>query len=877
MPVYQDITQRGSSLSDELTGTTGDDIITGGAGDDTITGGSGDDQLYGDYLSENLLDTEDGSQSFADYANSAAWTVIQLEGGHQQMTQSIQTEVGGIYEISLGLAANFAAGVTNAGIEVLVDGVVVATLTSNSGAFDTHALSFRADDTMTNLSIRSVEYIDPDAPVVDTSGPIYHYDQDVEIGGQTITVSAFAEGQPNLYQVLNGTLHVFETDTQSYQRAGAAGTVNVNSLGFNQEDNLLYAIAVGDGVDALGNAVSRSDLVMIDAEGLSYRIGSTPYRSWTGDFDDKGNLWSFDSSMDRITVIDVDARDADGNPVSTVHKLPRELVDLRIYDVAFDADSQTFSGVARPRAEGETTTLLTIDISGSEPVFTTIPVVQTRIDGVDQAGTPYITFGAAIYDADGNLFVGGNYGDHDMNEDTPKSGGIYRVLVDAATGTATLELVSAAPGSRSNDGAADPRAISPFTDIDLSSSVLVRDLKLVATDEGELTYDDSLSGEAGKDLITGGMGDDTATGGSMGDTLNGGTGRDELYGGAGPNGGKFHIISIYDENGVRYDQFGNQLTADDDALSGGAGDDFLSGSAGHDTLDGGDGDDIVSGGSGSDLMFGGAGQDDLSGGSQDDVLYGEAGNDVLNGGTGDDALSGGLGEDQLNGASGDDVLIGDAGSDTLDGQSGNDWLSGGIGEDVLNGGSGDDHLEGGAGDDRLNGGAGADDLSGEAGKDRLDGGSGDDILSGGEGADRLKGGSGNDLLSGDEGNDYLNGASGDDTLSGGGGKDRLYLGAGDDLASGGGGADRFVFRASDRDGGTNRITDFSAADGDVLDLRQLNVLDGGVDRDDWLADHLGKSADGSVTVDLDGVHVVLSGVTADTTQELSQLSDAFWF
>ena len=117
---------------------------------------------------------------------------------------------------------------------------------------------------------------------------------------------------------------------------------------YNAEDDLLYAIAVKNGTDALGQSVKTSDLVMLDAEGKSYLMGETPYRSWTGDFDDKGSLWSFDSSMDRVSVIDVDTFDADGNPISTVFKLPKELIEFRVYDVAFDSATQSFYGVARP-------------------------------------------------------------------------------------------------------------------------------------------------------------------------------------------------------------------------------------------------------------------------------------------------------------------------------------------------------------------------------------------------------------------------------------------------------------------------------------------------------------------------------------------------
>ena len=109
-----------------------------------------------------------------------------------------------------------------------------------------------------------------------------------------------------------------------------------------------------------------------------------------------------------------------------------------------------------------------MDVSGSEPTFELIPVTSTIIDGEVLDGLPAVTFGAAIIDSNGTLYVGGNSGDHDMNNSTSSSGGFYRVDIDPVTGEAQLVLVADAPRSSSNDGAADPRALDPFAPIDVS-------------------------------------------------------------------------------------------------------------------------------------------------------------------------------------------------------------------------------------------------------------------------------------------------------------------------------------------------------------------------------------------------------------------------
>ncbi|MGR3492335.1 MAG: DUF6923 family protein, partial [Shimia sp.] len=695
----------GTDLNEVITGAAGDDIVVGRGGDDQLTGSAGGDILIGDY-EENLLTGTSAATTFGGHADTGQWSVTELSDGHTQMSQTVDTIAGAAYQVSFDIAANFGAGIAQGAVEVLWNGDVIGRADADSGLFQDSTVSFTGTGGPGTLSFRSAE---PEgATAIDTSGPIFKYEKEMEIGGETITVNAFAEGQPNLYQVLNGTLVAFDPETQSYTKAGADATVTVNAIGFNVEDDMIYGIAVGNGTDALGNTVAQRDLVMLDADGNSYRIGETPYRSWTGDFDDKGNLWAFEADMDYFMRVDVSEQDADGNPVVEKFNLPDALVTARVWDVAFDAETQTFQGVVRPNGEGQPGQLMTIDISTGEPEVKLSPVTTTTIDGVTMDGLPAITFGAAITDADGTLYVGGNSGDHDMNDATGSAGGFYRVDIDDATGEAHLTLVAEAPRSWSNDGAADPRAMDPFAPMDTSSSVLIRDIAMVEDPSGASSFDDVAAGNAGADVLFGNQGEDVLSGSSAGDEIHGGSGDDALYGGAGPDGAASDVISYYDEDGARFDQFGNLLEEDDDILFGGSGNDVMSGSAGHDHLDGGTGDDDISGGSGADVLMGGEGNDDLSGGSEDDALFGGDGADSLSGGSGDDHLEGGLGDDALKGGSGHDALFGDAGNDTLRGDKGDDTLDGGQGNDKLNGGSDNDVLNGGSGKDYLNGGSGDD-------------------------------------------------------------------------------------------------------------------------------------------------------------------------
>ncbi len=868
----------GTDENDILDGTNQGDMILGLAGDDTIQTFHGDDIVHGDFVTDNLLDGTDGARSFAQYGDSDAWSVATDSSGHTSMTQTIDTSESQVYKISFGLAANYGAASLSGAIEVLWNGVVIDTFDTNSATFEAHDVTFAGIEGQGDLTFRSVESSGPSGPQIQTDTPVYYYEKDMQIGGQTVTVNAIAEGQSHIYQVINGTLQVFDVATGQYTLAGSPATVTVNAIGFNVEDDLIYGIAVGNGVDSLGNSVQRTDLVMLDAHGDSYRIGSTPYRSWTGDFDENGNLWAFQSSMDRVTMIDVDQVDANGDVLSVTYKFPTNMITDQLWDVAYDAESNSFFGITRPPSEGGTSWLYEIDISavasGGEPTFNKKPITSTVINGQVEGGVPLITFGAAIHDADGNLYAAGNSGDHDMDNSTPSSGGIYRVVEDPDSGAVHLELMASSPRSSSNDGTADPRTADPFAEVDQYASVLIRELSVTPTEGGSNSYDDVIEVGGGADMATGGLGEDMLAGQAGNDTLSGGTGNDALYGGnANPSSG--HNGEYYDALGRRFDINGNLLSEENDVLDGGEGNDLVKGAAGHDTLMGGEGNDTLNGGSGFDNLSGGIGRDVMAGGTEQDILRGGDGNDILIGGDGKDqlfgddgndnlrggadadTLTGGLGDDDLDGGLGNDVLIGGAGDDHLKGSTGNDVLSADSGENLLEGGSGNDDLTGGLGVDTLDGGSGNDVLRGGAERDELYGGTGNDVLEGGDDKDKLYGGKGDDDIDGGDGSDYINAGDGDDVIQAGAGRDKVLVGAGSDIVYGGSDSDWFVFRDTDRDGKTNTIMDYTrnGTEDDRLDFRLLDLLSGGDSQQDFIDQNVVQNGDYSVTIDLGGFAV----------------------
>ncbi len=302
------------------------------------------------------------------------------------------------------------------------------------------------------------------------------------------------------------------------------------------------------------------------------------------------------------------------------------------------------------------------------------------------------------------------------------------------------------------------------------------------------------------------------------------------------------------------------------------------------------GNDRIKGSNADDLIYGDfygtetaelarGGDDSLWGYGGDDTLVGdawmvfgnlaEAGDDVIYGGAGDDTIygdmmSGGVtdapgaslsGRDKLYGGNGDDTIWAGIGADLARGGRGRDFIDGGDGNDTIRGDAGKDELHGGSGDDSIAGGAGSDRIFGDIRNGSDPALEGDDVILGGNGNDRVWAGGGDDLVKGGNGRDHLLGGDGDDTLDGGRHSDRIDGGAGADVLTGGRDADVFVFADIDGD----RITDFSADEGDRIDLSGVAEIAGWRDlRRSHLDD--GDADDGAFSISVDDRSIVVEGL-----------------
>jgi Ca2+-binding RTX toxin-like protein len=347
-------------------------------------------------------------------------------------------------------------------------------------------------------------------------------------------------------------------------------------------------------------------------------------------------------------------------------------------------------------------------------------------------------------------------------------------------------------------------------------------------------FNDSLTGDAGANLISGGAGNDTLSPGTttvgISDVLDGGDGSDTasfafsapdisatLY--AGADG-----VAVTQGNGFQIATLRNI-----ENLTGGSGNDILTGDSNANVIEGGLGNDFLDGGDGIDTVsftgstaatvnlaittaqntgFGndtitnfenvrtGSGADNVTGNEGDNVFFDGGGNDIYNGAGGSDTVdySGATSTVTVNlntvaaqntGTYGgsdtitniENVVGAAAFANSLNGNALGNRFTGGSAADVMQGNSGDDYLIGAAGNDILLGGTtGALD---DGSFDTLEGGAGSDYLSGGQGNDILRGGDGDDSLVGGVGNtarQYFTGVDGgDDTFDGGDGSDTAVM------------------------------------------------------------------------------------------------------
>ena len=400
------------------------------------------------------------------------------------------------------------------------------------------------------------------------------------------------------------------------------------------------------------------------------------------------------------------------------------------------------------------------------------------------------------------------------------------------------------------------------------------------------SHNDVLTGDGDGNTLVGNNGNDMLDGAGGDDTLVGGNGGDDFVGGAGtadtvnynPEGDDLTITVDNVANDGATGELDN-VHSDNEIITGGVGDDTITGSANAETLNGGTGNDTLTGVGGADVLNGGGGTDTASyaGGAGGTITLDNVANDPGGDDVRTENVIGGTGADDITGNAGVNRLDGGPGADSVQGSGGNDTLVGGADGAV-------DDYAGGAGRDTLTFAGVATNLDltigGVSGTDGdiiagsvevLTGGTGNDTLNGNASANTLNGGPGDDTLFGNDGNDVLNGQVGNDTLNGGAHTDTLNGGNGGvgdaDELNGGIGIDTVRYS---RDADVSVTIGVGANDGEAGEGDEVTAgvekVFGGKGNDTLVGDVTGESLTGGAgddTIDGRGGVDILSGQAGD--------------
>lgn len=364
-----------------------------------------------------------------------------------------------------------------------------------------------------------------------------------------------------------------------------------------------------------------------------------------------------------------------------------------------------------------------VDVNGADYDFAAGTFTTTHTSGGDTGPVDLTLLNFEIFQdgAGGNIITGsdlaqrfnGNDGDDTIfgnGGDDTIEGGNGNDALDGGAGIDTVSYETAAT------------AVTVSLAITAQQDTLSAGLDTLSNFENLIgsDFNDTLTGNAGanvlmggarNDVLDGGAGADTLFGGNGNDILEGGTGADVLDGGNGVDTADYSNatnrvnVSLLSGTGSGNQAEGDTYISIEDLIGSSLGD-TLRGNNSDNALDGGNGNDVLIGFNGDDILFGGAGRDILTGGNGADVIDGGAGVDQVryNGSTEgvqinllDGTATGGqaegdtlIGIENLFGSNHDDVLFGNDSNNRIFGNNGDDVLAGNGGINSLFGGAGAD-------------------------------------------------------------------------------------------------------------------------------------------------------------------------------------------
>ncbi|MDQ1159332.1 Ca2+-binding RTX toxin-like protein [Sphingomonas sp. SORGH_AS 950] len=804
---------------EQVVGSDFADILTGDSGANMLVGGAGDDMLEGG-VGADVLDGGAGNDT-ASYANATAGVAVSLASGQGSAGEATGDVLVDIENLTGSRYADTLTG--DAGANVLMGGAGDDVLAGLGGAdvLDGGTGSNTADYSASMAGVQ-----------VNLSTATITANQ---LTGGAITAGS-GQGGDAQGDTLRNIRNVIGTAFSDYLIAGASGG-RLSAGGGN--DILLAAVGAdvldgGDGSDTANYSLSTAGVV-ID---LSLGTASGGYAA--GDTLIAIEALYGSNFADTLTGTSGsnDIRGAAGDDV--IEGLGG--ADMLDGGAGIDTVSYARSGVGVTVDMGLATAQVSAGdasgdiLSGFEKVLGSayadrLTAAATGSTLMGGAGNDTLVAGAGADTIDGGA----------DNDTIDYSGSTAGVTVDLATQTAS--------GG------------------DAQGDVITNVENVIGT-----AYADTLTGDGGGNILRGGAGDDVLAGLGGADVLDGGDGTDMADYSASANGVTINLTAGTGSGG---DADGDTLIAIEN-VTGGSGNDVLTGTAGVNLLKGGGGDDVLAGLGGADVLDGGAGSNTADYSASGAAVYvtlgnlqiatplgmvtsavgrgGDAEGDTLAniqnliGSAYNDILAASAGGGKLQGGGGGDNLVANAGADQIDGGAGFDFVNyaysnGGVTVNLTTGVGSGGYAQGDTytGLEGIYASGNADTLTGTGGVNIIKGFAGNDIIEGLGGADTLDGGDGIDTVSyvnsaqgvtvnlnlttaqlsgGDASGDILSnfenilGSAQADILTGNAGANTLTGGAGDDVLEGGADADTL-------DGGTGSDTASYAGSGAgvTVDLR----------------------------------------------------------
>lgn len=779
-----------SNFNDTITGSNVRNWLDGNAGIDTIYGMDGNDVICGK-AEGDILDGGNGTDEYFFNGTAASGITVNLAIGRSTNNSS------GLYDTLASIETVYASSANDTiignssnnllfgkegddninggdGDDTLYGGTGSDILNGGNG---TDAADYTQETTSVNINLTS--NISSGSAAGDTFTSI-----------ERINATNY-----------NDTIVGNASDNIVY---GNAGVDNISLAGGN---DTVFALGDGDIIDG-GDGVDAYNFIGTAASGLIINVAAGTIKNVTTNITDSINsieVFNASNVSDTLGLTSYRAAYGLGGNDSFFSGVGSN----QIYG-GDGSDVYTYSGTGNVTAN-LTTGIVTHSFDGLQDILNSIESFWSG-NGNDvitgSAVTNTIIAGGgndSVYGGDGDDYIDGGAGANSLygeNGNDAFYSNTGSEIIDGGAGIDSINYSSATSGISIN-----------FTTNSFTGGATGDTLISIERVDGS-NYDDTLTGDAnrniflgwqGIDTLSGLGGDDAFFGSGDGDTISGGDGIDEyFYNGNTAAGVTVNLLSGYIKNnfantqdavsGIErvYSGWGSDTVTGDNIaniLYAQGGNDFIYSLGGNDNVYGEDGNDTIYTQDGNDYAYGGTGDDTILGEAGDDNLFGESGADIIYGGSGIDNMFGGSENDMMVGDDGDDYLYGEAGNDELHGSGGNDWLYGHDGIDTIFGEFGEDKIWSGNDADLVYAGLDNDVVYGGAANDTIYGDDGNDALYGESGADIIYGGSGNDTIAGDADNDTLYGEGGNDVIYGGDGNDTVIGNEGNDIMFGWNGND----------------------------------------------------------------------------------------